>query len=130
MQGRRTPAPKLVVVIDDDRNILKAMDGLLEGWGYRVVTAESEAAALYALADLGQRPDLIICDHRLAEGRFGFQAIERLRAAFEIPAMVITGECTSGDAEARGYRTLLKPLNPDLLKSTIDGLFARKPSVP
>ena len=130
MQARgERPTGKLVVVIDDDRTILQAMDGLLQRWGYRVVTAVSDAEALYLLSDLGRRPDLIICDYRLAEGKFGFQAIERLRRAFEIPAMLITGDSAPLEAQQGGanrYRVLFKPLNPNLLKDAMDETFKDK----
>ena len=129
MQARRArPKGKLVVVIDDDRTILKAMDGLLRNWGYTAVTATSDAEALYRLADLGRRPDLIICDYRLSEGKFGFEAIERLREVFEIPAMMITGENAPTDPQdgrTGRYQTLFKPLNPNSLKDAIDRVFLR-----
>jgi CheY-like chemotaxis protein len=127
MQARSgTPADKLVVVIDDDRTILQAMEGLLRGWGYDVVVAASETQALDRLAASGRRPDLIISDHRLAEGRLGFQAIGRLREAFEIPALLITADRTV-DAPASRDRVLLKPLNPDRLKDALDQAFKGKP---
>jgi two-component system, OmpR family, response regulator len=129
MQARRAkPTDKLVVVIDDDRTILQAMDGLLQSWGYRVVTAVSDAEALHQLA--GRRPDLIICDHRLTKGTFGHQAIERLREAFEIPAMLITGDSAPLEPQESGagrHRTLFKPLNPNLLKEALEAAFKDKP---
>jgi two-component system, sensor histidine kinase len=131
MQARRAkPTDKLVVVIDDDRTILKAMAGLLQSWGYRVVTAVSDDEALQQLSDLGGRPDLIISDHRLTKGTFGYQAIERLREAFEIPALLITGDSVPlepQESSAGRYRTLLKPLNPNLLKEALDAAFKDKP---
>jgi CheY-like chemotaxis protein len=117
---------KLVAVVDDDNTILQAMDGLLQSWGYNVVTAVSDAEALYRIADLRRRPDLIICDYRLAEGQFGFQAIERMRAALEIPAMLITGESTGLDTQEGGIdrsRMLFKPLNPNELKEAVAQVF-------
>ena len=127
MRARRTtPQDKLVVVIDDDRAILEAMEGLLRAWGYSVVTAVSGADALHRLAELGRRPDLIVCDHRLSQGEFGTQAIERLREVFEIPALLITADRASDVREGR-YQMLLKPLNPDLLRDAIDEALKDKP---
>jgi CheY-like chemotaxis protein len=131
LQARRgTPGGKIVVVIDNDRAILQAMEGLLRIWGYRAVTAVSDSEALDRLAHLGYRPDLIVCDDWLAGGTFGVQAIERLREAFEIPAILITGGRTPVDARegrASHYQTLLKPLKPELLKDAIDQVFKDKP---
>jgi CheY-like chemotaxis protein len=130
MQARRArPKGKFVVVIDDDRTILQAMDGLLRSWGYTAVTATSDAEALSRFADLGQRPDLIICDYRLGDGKFGYEAIDRLRKAYEIPAMLITGESAPVDPQDGSvgrYQVLFKPLNPKLLKDAIDQAFLRE----
>ena len=84
--------PKIVVVIDDDPVTLDGMSGLLESWGYTVVAAASEGAALERLGARGQRPDLIVSDYRLSEGKLGTQAVQHLRKAFEIPALLITGD--------------------------------------
>jgi CheY-like chemotaxis protein len=127
MQMPQRAPSKLVVIIDDDPVILDAMQGLLRGWGYKVVAAASETAALVCLGELGRRPDLIICDYRLGEGQIGVTAIERLRHAFEIPAFIVTGETASDPltrAEHAGIDVLHKPVDPTslnaLLKNTLD----------
>jgi CheY-like chemotaxis protein len=43
-------AAKLVLIIDDDPLVLDAIGGLLRSWGFRVVTAASDSAALAELA--------------------------------------------------------------------------------
>ena len=78
-------ASKLVVVIEDDPLVLEATGGLLRSWGCRVVAAESYGEAMRKLSEIGQRPDLIVCDYRLPQGPTGVDAIEMLRDAFEIP---------------------------------------------
>jgi CheY-like chemotaxis protein len=125
------PANKLVVVIDDDPIILDAMAGLLRSWGYQVVTAASDEAALARLASHDQRPDLIISDYHLADGKTGVQAIERLRGAFEIPAVLITG----GSLPARrqrgrptGYQLMRKPVEPTALQAMLSQLITRQDS--
>ena len=88
----KTPrASKLVVVIEDDPLVLEATGGLLRSWGCRVVAAESYGEAMTKLSEIGQRPDLIVCDYRLPQGPTGVDAIEMLRDAFEIPALLISG---------------------------------------
>ena len=74
------PSAKLVVVIDDDPMVLEGMSGLLRSWGYQVLTAATEDAALASLAAQGRRPDLIVCDYRLAGDAVVFRP-SRLRAA-------------------------------------------------
>src|ERR1700719_2639315 len=92
----KTPrATKLVVVIEDDPLVLEATGSLLRSWGCRVVAAESCSEAMKKLAEIGQRPDLIVCDYRLPQGPTGVDTIEILRGAFEIPALLISGDANS-----------------------------------
>jgi CheY-like chemotaxis protein len=85
---------KLVLVIDYDPPVRDGMRGLLQSWGYRVATADSENAALTAVATQSRRPDLVISDYRVAHGKTGFEAIERLHRACgsPIPAFLISGD--------------------------------------
>ena len=68
---------KLIVVIDDDALVLEGTGGLLKSWGCRVVTAESDREALASLDR--NKPDLIISDFHLKDGRTGIDAIAQLR---------------------------------------------------
>jgi CheY-like chemotaxis protein len=106
-------ANKLVVVIDDDPLVLEATGGLLRSWGFQVVAAESHAEAMAQLAKQGRRPDLIVCDYRLSEGARGTEVIEQLRSAFEIPALLISGDAAAplADTDTSSYNLLHKPLD-------------------
>ena len=119
---RAVAKAKLVVVIDDEALILEATGGLLHSWGFQVVTAESYREAMGRLSKMGRRPDLIICDHRLSEGATGLDAIEGLRRAFEIPALLISGDGSSpqSDAGAGAYRLLHKPVNVETFRAVVD----------
>jgi CheY-like chemotaxis protein len=66
---------KRVIVIDDDRLVLDGMRGILQSWGCQVQTATSDATALANVTKSGGKPDLIISDYRLADGKTGIQAI-------------------------------------------------------
>src|SRR5439155_27373470 len=85
---------KVILIIDDAPIVLEGTSGLLGKWGYAVVTAGSDEAALIELAEREQRPDLIISDYHLANGKTGVEAIERIGAAFGawIPAILISGD--------------------------------------
>jgi len=127
-----TPAPiadpvagKVIVVIDDDALVLDGMGGLLRSWGCRVVAEVSETAALARLAELGQQPDLIISDHRLADGKTGIEAIDCLHGVLgiAIPAFLISGDTTPErlrDARASGYHLLHKPVSPMTLRAMLN----------
>ncbi len=119
----KTPrASKLVVVIEDDPLVLEATGSLLRSWGCRVVAAESYIEAMKMLTEIGQRPDLIVCDYRLPQGPTGVDAIEMLRDAFEIPALLISGDATSPQGDnggANGYRLLHKPVNAETFRAVL-----------
>ncbi len=112
---------KLVVVIDDDPLVLEATGGLLRSWGCQVVAAESYGAALGRLSELKRRPDLIVCDYRLAKGATGVDAMEGLRNAFEIPALLISGDAAAPPpgTEMGGYNLLHKPLDAQALRAAL-----------
>jgi CheY-like chemotaxis protein len=114
-------ATKLVVVIEDDPLVLEATAGLLRSWGCQVVAAESYGEAMTKLFKIGQRPDLIVCDYRLRQGETGVDAIEMLRDAFEIPALLISGDATSPrrDDSTGGYKLLHKPVNAETFRAVL-----------
>jgi two-component system, sensor histidine kinase len=112
---------KLVVVIDDDPLVLEATGGLLRTWGFQVVAAASCGDAMAKLSEIGQRPDLIVCDYVLPRGPTGIDAIETLRGAFEIPALLISGDASvqQPDDGSGGFRLLHKPLNAETFRAVL-----------
>lgn len=111
-ETRSASKTKLVVVIDDDPLVLEATGGLLKSWGCEVVSAECYADAMTRLGEIERRPDLIICDYRLAEGTTGIDAIQGLRNAFEIPALLISADPSSPDGNGMSsYHLLHKPVD-------------------
>jgi signal transduction histidine kinase/DNA-binding NarL/FixJ family response regulator len=118
----------LVLVIDDDPLVRDSMRGLLQNWGYHVTAADSENAALTAVAAEDRRPDLIISDYRLAHGKTGFEAIERLHRTCggPIPAFLISGDTAPErlrEASASGYHLLHKPVMPMTLRAMVSQLL-------
>jgi len=123
MKGNRPAAAKLVVVIDDDPLVLEATNELLSSWGCRVIGAQSFDEALNQLVKIGRRPDLIVCDYRLSEGATGVDVIAGLRSAFEIPALLISGDSSAPAAEDAhdSYKLLRKPVNAQVLRAALVG---------
>jgi signal transduction histidine kinase/FixJ family two-component response regulator len=118
----------LIVVIDDDALVLDSMRGLLQSWGCRVVTGATGTAALAQLGQEGGQPDLIISDYRLANGRTGIEAIERLRGTLgaAIPALLVSGDTGPErlrEANASGYLLVHKPVPPMTLRTTLNRLL-------
>jgi len=119
---------KLILVIDDAPIVQEGTGGLLGKWGYSVVTAGSEEAALLRLAERRRRPDLIISDYHLASGKTGIGAIQQINTAFgsAIPAILISGDTAAEplrDAADSGYILLHKPVDPMRLRTVMHELF-------
>jgi putative two-component system response regulator len=117
-----------VLLVDDDASILATVSRQLRAFGYTVQTADSCAAALEALRR--QRHDLLLCDVRLPDG----SGVDILPHAMEgdttLAVVMMSGVndvASAKTALARGaYDFLLKPIEPDTLRSSIRGALDRR----
>jgi two-component system response regulator GlrR len=113
-----TEAKAPILLVDDDRDILKLISLRLTAAGYAVQTAESGAQALAQLALA--RPRLVITDLRM-EGMDGMALFDRIHAAMPtLPVIILTAHGTIPDAVSatqRGvFSFLTKPFDgKDLL---------------
>ena len=124
---------KLVVVIDNDRLVLEGMSGLIRSWGCEVVAGENESAVLDSLAEHTKRPDMIISDYHLQDGKNGIDAISRLRLVLDapIPAFLMSGDMDAEPvraARANGYSLLHKPVEPMTLRATLTQIMGKRPA--
>lgn len=120
-QEQMSGAP-VVVVIDDELMILSAMQSLLEGWGYKVVSATECEQALQALVESDLTPDCIVADYRLRQEQTGVEAIKRIRAYYnnQIPGLIVTGDIAKERlqfVQHEGLQMLHKPVPPAKLRS-------------
>jgi DNA-binding NtrC family response regulator len=95
-------APATILVVDDEKNIRRTLQMVLEGEGYAVLEAETAEAALAILAAPARPVDLAIFDVKLP-GISGLEALEKIRAddaLKAIPVVVISGHATVHDAVA------------------------------
>ena len=103
------------LVLDDDRQVIKAWRAMLEAWGVTAAYATTTAEA-HAQLDEGFEPDAIFCDQRLHTGESGFDVLRALLA--RCPAArgaMVSGEHNAPalqDAEDEGYLVLRKPVSP------------------
>jgi signal transduction histidine kinase/CheY-like chemotaxis protein len=123
-------AGRVVVLIDDDLDVLRATRDVLASWGCHVVAATSSDEALTALENRGLVPHAILSDYRLDGGATGLDAIAALRAAFgrEVPGAVLTGESTEAVQErirAQGLPQLTKPAPLGRLRALVTELVRR-----
>jgi two-component system, sensor histidine kinase len=114
----------LILVIDDEVAVREAMDALLTGWGYSVLTAASGDEALTVLAQGKENPRMIICDYRLRGEENGIDVIRLLQAECQqqVPAVLITGDTAEDrliEAQASGLVLLHKPVHNSKLRAVI-----------
>jgi len=114
---------KKILIVDDERDIVKALMIRLQGAGYEVVTAFDGAQAIFVAHK--EKPDLIILDIRMPAGN-GFGVAEKLKhsaSTFSIPVIFLTGSPERNSEEramtlgARFY--IKKPYDPEDLLDAI-----------
>ncbi len=117
----------LVALVEDDRLVCVAMEGLLVGQGLAVVSGSGYAEVREALLKLGRTPDLVIADYRLRGAETGLDVAHRLHGDYgrELPTMLLTGESSvDGLADGAGaFPVLRKPVRPERLFAEIASLL-------
>jgi CheY-like chemotaxis protein len=110
-----------VLVVDDDAAQLQMRRMLLEHFGYKVETAESEEAAVLAEKEFG--PDCVVMDLRLPELEDGLRLIRRLKEARAgLPLIVMSGwvdDLGPAPEMRQVKRVLQKPVRTEVLMSEI-----------
>jgi len=121
--------PPLAVVVEDDSLVRSAVSAYLEVLGCQVAAAASADAAVALLATLARRPQFMICDYGLPEGRNGLQVIasarQQLGASF--PAFLLTGTVSrdvSRHCLEHGVDVIFKPVSPGMLASIVQQVCA------
>jgi len=117
-----------VLIIDDDREVLKAMGLVLTQWNCQAQLVADLDEAMQLIAN-GWRPRLLIVDYRLPGIRDGIIAVERLREALgSVPALLITGDTGPEHlkrAEKSALPLLHKPVQAEHLRQQVLELLAR-----
>jgi len=108
-----------VLVVDDEANILDALEILLKDWGCNVITCKTIQQVKDTLEEF--HPDILLTDYRLKNNETGNMVIKEVRQAtgFETPCIVITGTVASRSLsriQSRYTKLLYKPLQPKELR--------------
>ncbi len=82
-----TASGRPILVVDDERNIRKALELLFRASGYSVIEAEDGEAALRQVEELG--PRLVLLDVEMPR-LDGFETLRRLRRDSEVPVILLT----------------------------------------
>lgn len=112
-----------VLLIDDETDVLDAMQGLLTLWGCKVAVCAGIDEAESLLDEHDLKLDLIIADLRLRGGENGIETIMRLRKSLgPVPGLLISGDMDPErlkEAAGSGLLLLHKPVTPDGLHSAM-----------
>ncbi len=113
-----------ILCIDNDPDVLDAMQALLLGWSCQVVAALSETEALKILREGSLNIDIMLVDYHLDKGQTGIEAMKAIKEYLGklIPGILITADFSEEVKEQaidEGYRYLRKPVNPGALRSLI-----------
>ena len=114
---------KKILIVDDERDIVKALMIRLQRAGYEVVTAFDGAQGVFMAHK--EKPDLIILDIRMPVGN-GFSVAQRLKRSmhtFTIRVIFLTGSLEKNaekKAMALGARFYIKkPYDPEELLDAV-----------
>lgn len=118
-----------VLVIDDDRAILRAMNELLQRWGMEVEVASGAEEAM-AILTTGFKPDILLCDYRLGGSMTGVDLLQVLsrKIGNRVPGLLVSGDTAPQrikEAHASGYPLLHKPVHPAKLRNALTRQLVR-----
>ena len=117
-----------VLVVDNDAEVLRAMQALLSGWQCEVLAAHDAVEAEQLVVD--GAPDMLLLDYHLDGGQTGLMLRERLAAVMpERPCVIITADHSEEVRLAvitAGCQLLYKPLKPLALKSVMARFLAAR----
>jgi two-component system KDP operon response regulator KdpE len=89
-----------ILLVDDDTDLLVAIEECLELEGYDVITAVEGQEALEQFYQA--KPDLLVTDIRMP-GMDGWELCRRVREASDIPILVLTAHATEPEEVVRGF---------------------------
>ena len=117
---------KSILVVDDDKDIVKTIKGNLELDGYEVLSAFDGKTGLHIAKTT--RPDLIILDLNLPDID-GIKACEIIRRDFDFPIIMLTARDGISDKvlglECGADDYMVKPFNYLELSARIKAIFKR-----
>jgi signal transduction histidine kinase len=125
----------VVLCVDNEPDILEAMNLLLDRWGCRtVMLAETQAQAAHQVFVHGE-PDFVLVDYHLNDQSHGLQVMQHLDNILgtRLPAIVITADRSPELEETvreRGYGLLRKPIRPAALRALMSNMLKTGPDSP
>ncbi len=115
-----------VLCVDNDENILRAMEGLLGRWGCDNRSATNLVQTMKIL-EQGWLPHIVLSDYRLDHGRTGLEVLQqcRLRMGDHFTGVVISADRTEEMLDAirsNGFSFMPKPVKPVKLRALLNNI--------
>ena len=125
-----------ILVVDDDQDIVSALEVILEASGYDVVTAFEKNEGMEKVRS--EKPDLAILDVMMTKWQDGFEMAREIKKDPElkdIPVLMLTGvegqtglefKSAAGDPEWMPVEGFLeKPIEPEVLLAEVEKILAK-----
>lgn len=131
-QGKTNLSNLQVLVIDDDLEVVRLIESVLEGMGITKIhrATDGEEALTLFQSSTGQRLDLVICDWSMPK-LSGLDLLREIRSKNSgIPFLMVTGKATEDavlaakEHGASAYVT--KPFSIDAMERKVRALIKRK----
>ena len=118
---------KKILVVDDERHIVRLVEVNLQRAGYEVVTAYDGVEALEKVK--AENPDMLVLDVMMPR-MDGFEVLQNLQAdasTADIPVIMLTAKAQDSDV-FKGWQSgvssyLTKPFNPRELLTFVERIF-------
>ena len=121
----------VVLIVENDPAVNRALSQMVEGWGGQVVSAFSGEEALALLGEIELAPDALILDFHLDGDLKGTDVLKRINAIYgDIPARVVSanrGIEIIKACKAVGGELMHKPIDKDDLKNFLRSVASRFP---
>jgi CheY-like chemotaxis protein len=110
---------KKILVVDDDRDVVRYLSAIFEDHGYEVLQAFDGAEALEVMERT--IPDLITLDLEMEKqwGSRFFRTMDKDQRFQNVPVVVVSGMPRADLAIKRAAAVVKKPFDPDQLVSVV-----------
>ncbi len=117
-----------IVLVEDDPDVLAAMQRLFTHWGAKCLTADSLSLIMERLDHVERVPDIIVADYNLADEHVGPAVVTAIRKRFKdeggehIPSVIVSATPSSevmGDVRAANCEFMTKPVEPAELRALL-----------
>ncbi len=112
--------PADILIIEDEAITAFNLEDLVKSLGHNVIGVAATRKEALALAN-SHKPQLILSDLALADGRSGLEAVNEILSSFEVPVIFVTGHSEELLTGAKPEPTFLipKPFNAETVKAVI-----------